>query len=262
LGRYLSGVPSDIVFIHGMYMNSASWQPWVAHAAARGLIGHAPSWPYHDGDPSHLRTHVDPGLGRLNLGAVVRHMAGYIETLPAPPVLIGHSVGGLVVQRLINDGYGLAGVSISPAPPLGVLSFSPHFVRANFPHVNPFAGNRPVHMTPARFHYTFCNTMSRADSDEAFERYVVPESRNVPRATLTPQARVDFRRRHAPLLIIAGDRDHLTPATMVRRNAAAYKATGGRVDLREFSHRSHFICNQDGWEEVADACLDWLSAAG
>jgi pimeloyl-ACP methyl ester carboxylesterase len=244
-----------IVFLHGMYLNGQSWAPWLERAAARGYPGHAPSWPYHDGDPATLRSNVDPRLGRLTFGAVTRHMKAFIDTLPERPVLIGHSIGGLLVQKLVNDGYARVAVSISSAPALGVLSGDPHFWRANFPHINPFAGNRPVRMTPERFHYTFANTMSRAASDAAFERYVVPESRNVPRSTLTPAARIRFRAPHAPLLFIAGAQDHLTPVAMIRRNARSYRDP---VPVETFEGRSHFICNQDGWEEVADRALNWL----
>lgn len=251
-----------VMFIHGMYLNGESWQPWVDRFTSAGFSCAAPSWPYHDGDPHTLRSVVDPRLGGLTFGAVSEHLKGLIDALPERPVLVGHSIGGLLVQRLVNDGYAHSGVSISSAPPPGVLSFSPHFLRANFPHVNPLAGNRPVFMTPARFHYAFCNTLSRAASNDAFDQYVVPESRNVPRSTLGRSARIDFAATHAPLLFLTGDQDHLTPVAMVRRNAHRYTAAGGRVDYREFAGRSHYICGEEGWEDVAVAALGWLSAQG
>ena len=251
----------DVVFIHGMYMNPHSWSPWLSEATARGFTCHTPSWPYHEGDPAALRAQVDPRLGRLTFGAITRHFKDIIDALPSRPALIGHSVGDLLVQKLVNDGYASAAVTISPAPPMGILSGDLHFWRANFPHVNPFAGNRPIHMTPKRFHYTFCNTMSRADSDAALAEYVVPESRNVPRSTLTSQARIRFSRPHVPLLFIAGGQDHLTPLAMVRRNARAYPARAGQVEFQAYEDRSHFICNQPGWEEVAARAFDWLGAA-
>lgn len=250
--------PTQIVFIHGMYMNGHSWAPWVQYATASGHTCHAPSWPYHDGQPAALRTHIDPALGSLTFGAITDHLKAFIDTLPKRPILIGHSIGGLLVQKLVNEGYASAGVAISPAPPQGIFSVDPHFFRANFPHANPLAGNKPVIMTPKRFQYTFCNTMTQQASDEAFQRYVVPESRNVPRSTLTKQAHIDFRRPHAPLLLIAGDSDHLTPASLVKKNAKAYKASDSVVDIKEFTNRSHFICNQHGWEEVAGHALKWL----
>jgi pimeloyl-ACP methyl ester carboxylesterase len=251
----------DLVFIHGMYLNGHSWQPWIDRFEARGFSTHAPSWPFHDGRPAELRATIDPGLGRLMFGDVVARMKKFVDTLPERPILIGHSIGGLVVQKLVNDGYARAAVAISSAPPQGFFSFDRHFLPANFPHVNPFAGNAPVIMTKARFHYTFCNTMTRADSDAAFEEYVVPESRNVPRSTLTSQAAINLAAPHVPLLFLAGDTDHLTPMSLVEKNVRAYKNPDSTVDFTAFGNRSHFICNQEGWEEVADFAADWLEWA-
>jgi len=245
-----------ILFVHGMYMNAHSWKPWIARATQRGLVATAVSWPYHQGEPPERRENIDPRLGRLTFGAVVASLKAHIDDMPEQPILIGHSIGGLAVQKLLNDGYGRAAVAISPAPPLGVLSLAPDFFKANWPHLDPFSRDRPIIMTRERFHYTFCNTMTRDESDAAYDLYVVPESRNVPRTTLTTQARVDFSRDHVPLLLMAGETDHLTPAAMVRRNARRYELM---VDVREFPGRSHFICNQDGWEEVADAAFDFAT---
>jgi alpha-beta hydrolase superfamily lysophospholipase len=253
----VSHVP-PILFVHGMYMNAHSWKPWIARASQRGLVATAVSWPYHQGEPQERREHIDPRLGRLTFGAVVASLKAHIDDMLEQPILIGHSVGGLAVQKLVNDGYGRAGVAISPAPPLGVLSAAPDFLKANWPHMDPFAGDRPIVMTKERFHYTFCNTMTRDESDAAYDLYVVPESRNVPRTTLTRQALVDFSRDHVPLLLMAGDSDHLTPAAMIRRNARRYELM---VEVREFADRSHFLCNQDGWEEVADAAFDFAADA-
>lgn len=249
---------SSLVFIHGMYMNGRGWAPWIELASARGYTCHAPSWPYHGDEPATLRANIDPRLGSLTFGAIIDDLRRFLDALPERPVLIGHSIGGLAVQKLVNAGCAVAGVAISSAPPQGMRSLDPHFLRANFPHINPLAGNRPVEMSPKRFHYTFCNTMSRVASDEAYESYVVPESRNVPRSALTRQAHIDFGADHAPLLFIGGDQDHLTPLSLVKRNAGAYAPSGGTVDFEQFAHRSHLICNQDDWESVAELALDWL----
>jgi alpha-beta hydrolase superfamily lysophospholipase len=240
-----------------MYMNSVSWEPWIERARTRGYESSAPSWPFHAGTPSELRANVADGLGRLTFGAVVDHFKGILSGLTTPPILIGHSIGGLVVQKLVNDGFGSVGVAISPAPPQGIFTLDTTFFKANFPHINPFAGSKPVIMTPERFQYTFCNTMSVADSNAAFDTYVVPESRNVPRSTLTQQGHIDFARPHAPLLVIAADTDHLVPQALIEKNVAAY-AGKGTMDFKAFEHRSHFICNQAGWEHVADYAFDWV----
>jgi pimeloyl-ACP methyl ester carboxylesterase len=248
---------SNTVFVHGMYMNGESWQPWIDRFSAHGYPVHAPSWPYHDGSPAALRASIDPNLPSLTFGAVVDHLKRFIDTLPDRPVLIGHSVGGLLVQKLAHDGYARLAVPISPAPPRGIISLDPHFYRANAPHLNLAAAGRPLIMTAKRFHYAFANTMSRADSDAAFERYVVPESRRVPQSTLT-QSRIDFRRAHVPMLFLAGDRDHLTPLDMVRRNVKACRKGEGPVEFRTMPGRSHLLCLQAGWEELADAALAFI----
>ena len=251
---------TDLIFVHGMYMNGSSWAPWVERAKERGLAVQTPSWPFHEGDPVQLREKIDSNLGRLNFGTIVSHYKKIIDALPQRPRLVGHSIGGLVVQKLLNDGYAHSAVAISSAPPQGIISFDPHFFRANFPHANPFAGNKPVVMTPERFHYTFCNSMDRNKSDQAFVKYVVPESRNIPRSTLTKQGKIDFAKEHAPLLMITGDRDHLTPISMVRKNFSAYRSSDGVTEFKEFEGRSHFICNQEGWEQVADFVFEWVEA--
>lgn len=247
-----------VIFIHGMYLNGQSWQPWVERFAAAGFSCGAPSWPFHHGDPRALRSELNPDLGTLRFSAVAEHFKTLIDDLPERPILVGHGIGALLVQKLVSDGYGRAGISISSAPPQGVVSFSPHFLRANFPHVNPLAGTRPVYMTPQRFHYAFCNTMAPSASDEAFDRFVVPESRNVPRSSWGKAARIDFAAVRVPMLFLTGTQDHLTPVAMVRRNANKYRAGPGPVDYREFDGRSHYICGEPGWEEVADAALGWI----
>ncbi len=251
-----------ILFIHGMYMNGASWTPWIERARTRGYESLAPSWPHHEGSPAVLRGKIDPALGKLTFGTVTDHYKKLIDALPIMPVLIGHSIGGLQVQKLLDGGYGAAGVSISPAPPRGILSFDPTFLKANWPHANPFAGNQPIEMTKERFHFAFSNNMTRAESDAVFDSYVVPESRNVPRSTLTNQAAINFRAAGPPLLIVAGDSDHLTPLELVKKNYLAFvnAKSERKVEFKEFTGRAHAICNQRGWEEVADYCFDWLSA--
>ncbi len=244
-----------IVFVHGMYLNGESWQPWIDRAAARGHDSLAPSWPFHDGDPAQLRATIRPGLGRLTFGAVVDYLKAVIDALPEPPVLVGHSIGGLAVQKLLHDGYGRAAVAISSAPPQGVLTLAPDFFRANWPHVNPFAGSRPIEMTRERFHWTFCTTMTRADSDARVRPLRRPGEPERPAIDPHRSGAHRLQGPHPPLLMLAGDTDHLTPEHLVRRNAARYTQP---VEVRTFPGRAHFICNQPGWEEVADAAFEWI----
>src|SRR5882757_6490461 len=122
-----------IVLLHGMYLNGLSWAPWIERAASRGFDAIAPSWPFHEGEPAALRESIDPRLGRLTFGEVVASLKSVIDALPERPLVIGHSIGGLAAQKLVADGYARAAVAISSAPPQGVLSLAPDFLRANWP---------------------------------------------------------------------------------------------------------------------------------
>jgi alpha-beta hydrolase superfamily lysophospholipase len=111
-------------------------------------------------------------------------------------------------------------------------------------------------MTFERFQYTFVNTLPLAEQRAAFERYVVPESRRVPRDSLT--ASVDFKQSHPPLLVLAGSADNIIPASLNKSNHAKYKASPSIADFKEFTGRTHFVIGQKNWEEVADYVLNWV----
>lgn len=251
-----------VVFIHGMYMTPLCWEHWVSHFGAAGHDCLAPAWPGRDKPVEVLRrNHPDPELGKLTLTDVVDHLAGLIAALGEKPVLVGHSMGGLAVQLLVQRGLGAAGVAISSAPPMGVFTTRLPFLKSNWPHITPFADQgAPIQMTFQRFQYTFVNGMPLAEQRAAYERYVVPESRRVPRESLF--AKVDFKKEHAPLLLVGGGDDHLIPAVLNRTNDARYGASVSPTDFKEFAGRTHFIVGQSGWEEVADYVLSWLRDKG
>ncbi len=248
----------NIVLIHGMYMNDLSWEGWVALLRAKGHTVSTPVWPFHAGDPATLRANPDPALGKLQFKDILAHVRTFLREVPKPFVLVGHSMGGLVVQKLINEDMGVAGVCIDTAPPRGVVTFIPSFWKGNWPHVNPFAGNAPCHMTPERFQYTFCTTMSMDETRRHLDHYVVPESRNVPRSTLTAQGAIDFQKPHPPLLFIAGEKDTIIPWQLNKSNARAYTDKGSVTDFKIFPNRTHFICGQEGWQEVAEYVEKWV----
>ncbi|MGD1148824.1 MAG: alpha/beta hydrolase [Thermoanaerobaculaceae bacterium] len=251
-----------IVFIHGMYMNSLCWERWVGYCQARGYRCLAPDWPGRAQPPEVLRkNHPDPQLGRLTLNRVLDHFADAIKTLDEKPVLIGHSMGGLLVQLLLQRDLAAAGVAIDSAPPMGVFTTRWSFLNSNWPHITPFVSQaRPIEMTFSQFQYAFANTLPLADQRAAYERYVVPESRRVPRGSLT--ARVDFKRSRPPLLLIAGSADNIIPASLSESNRARYKRSPSVTDFKEFAGRTHFIIGQENWEEVADYVLAWLKQKG
>jgi pimeloyl-ACP methyl ester carboxylesterase len=249
-----------IVFIHGMYMTPLCWEDWVSWFEKRGFRCLAPGWPGREAGPAALRAaHPDPTVAELTFSRVLHHFDEIIRMTKEKPILIGHSMGALAAQVLLQRGVASAAVAIDSAPPRGVLTSRWSFHRSNWPHITPFKRQDvPVQMTPKRFNYTFVHTMSPREQRVAFERYVVPESRRVPRGTLTRTARVDFKAPHAPLLLIAGSEDHLIPAALNKTNFRRYSDRGSVTTFKEFPGRTHFIIGQKNWEEVAQFACDWL----
>lgn len=253
-----------ILFIHGMFMGPRCWDAWVARFTAAGDRCLAPPWPVgHDAEPAELRRrHPDPAVGALTLDAIVDHYERLARAEAEPPLLVGHSMGGLVVQLLLQRGVGRAGVAVDSAPPQGVFTLSFSFLRSNWPVVNPFVpASEPVLLSVDEFRYAFAHTLSPDEVARIWEAEVVPESRRVGRATLTPSARIDFARPHAPLLLIAGELDHIIPASLNRVNFNKYRDRGSLTEYKEFPGRTHHILGQTGWEEVADYARAFLARA-
>ena len=247
-----------ILFVHGMFMNKDCWNGWLGYYQNKGYKCIAPSWPFHEGSPEQLRKeHPNKKLGDLTLNAVVNYFENIIKTLNEAPILIGHSMGGLVVQILINKGYGACGIAIDPAPPVGVFSMKWSFLKSNLPVINPFKGNTPDLMSFKRFQYAFVNGLPIEIQKDAYAKFVTPESRNVPRSSTKSAGKIDFLKEHNPLLIIAGGNDHIIPSGLNKTNFQKYKNTKSKTDFKEFEGRTHFIIGQHNWEEVADYILEW-----
>jgi len=109
-----------LMLIHGAWLSARSWERFADYFAKRGFAVSAPEWPRKHGDVEELREQAEE-LAGLGLTEIVDHYAGLIRELDQPPVLIGHSFGGLIVELLLDRGLGRAGVALSPAPPKGIL---------------------------------------------------------------------------------------------------------------------------------------------
>jgi pimeloyl-ACP methyl ester carboxylesterase len=251
-----------IVLIHGMFMTPLCWEKWILYYESKGYKVIAPAWPGRDKSVDELRrAHPDSELAKLKLGNIVVHFEKVIKDLDEKPAIVGHSMGGLVVQLLLQRDVAVAGVAIDPVPPAGVFTTEFSFLKANFPAINPFLLSQPVQMSFEHFQYAFVNTLPLEEQHAAYDRYVVPESRGVPTSSLGAAGKVDFHRPRRPLLITAGEQDHIIPASLNRSNYEKYKGTFD-TDFKLFAGRDHFLIGSRGWEEIADYALDWLTQSG
>lgn len=247
-----------IVFIHGLFQNPNGWSEWKRYFESKGYTCYTPAYPYHEGNPTELRKNSNPKLGKLTFGEVIDSLAAFIDKLPEKPILIGHSMGGLAVQKLIAMNKGIVGVCIDAAPPKGIFSFKWSFLKANLPTISPFKGNSICLPSVKWFHYAFCNTITMEQTEVEYNKFVVPESRNIPRSSTKKDGYVDFKKPHAPLLFIAGEKDNIIPSSLNKKNFDAYKDKNSIKEFKEFAGRTHYICGQENWQEVADYIFGFL----
>jgi pimeloyl-ACP methyl ester carboxylesterase len=197
---------------------------------------------------------------------VVGHYAEIVRALEPKPIVIGHSFGGLIVQRLLGEGLAAAAVAIDPAPIKGVVYLPPSALRvASVALRNPANRKRAVALTAGQFRYGFGNAVTAEESDELYERWAIPSpgrplfeaaAANLSRRS---PARVDTENAtRGPLLITAGGRDHTVPAAVSKATRKRYRNSPAVTDYREFPDRGHSLCIDSGWREVADAVLAWL----
>lgn len=258
------GAPDTIVLIHGLWMTSLSWEQWVKHYTDKGFRVIARSWPGMEGDIQALR--ADPSaVANLGVTDVVEHYEAIIKELDRPPIIMGHSFGGLMTQILLDRGFGAAGVAIDSAPVKGILVLPFSTLRVAFPALsNPANNHRATGLTAEQFHYAFANTLSEEESNKVYERYAVPGPDHMlfqasfanfnPHAATTVNFANDTR---APLLLIAGGKDHISPASVTKANYKLYSKSRAVTEYKEFPDRPHFTIGQVGWEAVADYALDW-----
>ena len=251
-----------VVFIHGLFMNNKTWNGWKTLFEQNGYTCYAPAHPKHEGEPAWLRANPPKGLGEVQFQDWITKLEIFIDNLPEKPILIGHSFGGLTAQKLVESGRATAAILISSAPPKGTITLKPSFLKANTKVINPFKGksifNPTEEVYKKWFHASIANTLSKIQSDRLFEQFVVPESRETPRASTKKIAKIDTRKPHVPMLFVGGLEDVIVPNILVQKTIKKYTDSNSIVDYKFYEGKDHFICGAPGWEEVAVDCLEWL----
>jgi alpha-beta hydrolase superfamily lysophospholipase len=254
-----------IVLIHGLWMTPKSWNGWRSRYEAAGYSVITPAWPGVTDDVEAMRRDSS-ALNGLRISTVADHHARVIGELDEPPIIMGHSFGGLMTQLMLDRGLGRVGVAIDSAQTAGVPALPWSVVRAGMPVLGkPWTVNRTVLLKPKEFHYAFANSMTLEESDRVSEEFQIPApGKPLWQAAThllmnTGESKIDYAKPdRAPLLFVAGGADHIVPASVNRKNVKRYHS--GVVDLKEFPGRTHFIVGQDGWEEVADFALAWAES--
>jgi pimeloyl-ACP methyl ester carboxylesterase len=256
---------TPLMLIHGAWLSSRSWKNFSDYFGERGFAVSAPEWPRKHGDVEELREATDE-LEGLGLTEIVDHYEAKIRALAEPPILIGHSYGGLIVELLLDRGLGRAGVAMSPAPPKGILVLPFSTLKAAAPALaHPSRWHGVVPLTLEEFTYGFVNTFSPEDAAAAYERYAVPETGQIfyeagfANFHLHPPTEVHFNKdERAPLLIVGAEKDHTVPASVSKKQYEKYEDSDAQTDYIEFPDRPHLMMVAEGWEEIAAGIESWL----
>ncbi|WP_328760426.1 alpha/beta hydrolase [Streptomyces sp. NBC_00271] len=258
-----------VVFIHGLWLHTSSWAPWQELFEVAGYRPIAPGWPGVARSVEEARADAK-SIADRGIDDVVEHYAGIIAELPQPPIVIGHSFGGMIAEKLLGQNLGAAAIAIDAAQIKGVLPLPLSALRATFPVFgNPANKHRAVSLTAEQFRFAFGNAVSAEESDELYERWTIPAPGKplfeAAAANFSPHsaAKVDTDNNdRGPLLLIMGGQDHTVPEAITKSTLRQYRHSTAVTDLVEFPDRGHSLTIDSGWRAVADTCLDWLSQQG
>jgi alpha-beta hydrolase superfamily lysophospholipase len=261
--------PRPVVFVHGLWLHATSWGPWIELFRDAGYAPIAPGWPNEPDTVEGARQQPDL-VANLSIDDVAAHYTKIIDSLDASPVIIGHSFGGLITEKLIGQGVGAAGVAIDPAQIKGVLPLPLAQLRSALPGLgNPANLHKAISLTRKEFRFGFGNALTEEESDALYERWAIPSPARplfqaaVANFVLHSQAEVDTGNDdRGPLLLISGLEDHTVPDVVTRSTMKQYRDSTAITELRQFEGRGHSLTVDSGWREVADAVLEWLAKNG
>jgi pimeloyl-ACP methyl ester carboxylesterase len=256
---------TPVVFIHGLWLAAESWQPWLELFEERGYAPIAPAWPGEGAGVDAARRDPEAAAG-YGIDEVTAHYAQIIADLPSKPIVVGHSFGGMIAEKLLGDDLALAGVAIDAAQIKGVLPLPLSSLKSTLPVFKNFANERrSVSLTADQFRYSFGNALAPEESDALWDRWSIPS----PGKPLFQAASANFslhspakvntgNDERGPLLLVMGGKDHTVPEAISKATFKLYKNSNAVTELVEFPDRGHSLTIDHGWREVADSVLSWI----
>lgn len=255
---------TPVVFVHGLWLHADSWKPWMEFFRNAGYAPLAPGWP---GDPETVeesRQHPEAFAGK-GINDVTDHYAAIIRRLAIAPLIIGHSFGGLITEKLLGMGLGAAGVAIDAAPFRGVLPLPLSALKSAFPVLgNPANRSRAVSLTEAQFRFGFTNALPADEASQLYQQHAIPAPGRPMFQAATAnldfgtEATVNYRNaKRGPLLLISGSEDRTVPFAITNASYKRLRQSQAVTELKRFAGRGHSLTIDKGWRELAEYALDF-----
>ena len=248
-----------IVMIHGMWGSDWVWENYKAFFENKGYICKTPILRFHDMDPKDT---PDPQLGTTSLLDYADDLEKEIKELDAAPILMGHSMGGLLTQILASRGLAKAAVLLTPASPRGINALAWSAIVA-FSSIMMTWGfwRKPNRISFKKAVYSLMNLMPPDDQKESYDKLVYESGRaafEIGYWMLDSRkaSEVDHSKVNCPVLVIAGKHDKMTPAKVVKKCFKKYEHV---AQYKEFENNAHMAIMEPGWEEIAEYASEWLN---
>ncbi len=259
----------NVLFIHGLWLHPQSWRPWVELFEKNGYPSLAMGWP-GVADTVEAARAAPEEIANRGIEEVTDHYRRWISGLDQPPVVIGHSFGGMIAQKLLGEERAAAVVAIDAAQIKGVLPLPLSALHATLPVFrHPANKHLAVSLTSEQFRYAFGNAIPADESDELWERWAIPapgrplfEAATANFSDHSPDKVATDNTARGPLLLVMGGQDHTVPEAITKSTLKQYRHSSAETDLLEFADRGHSLTIDHGWQEVAEASLSWLDQHG
>lgn len=235
-----------VLLVHGYFATAAVFRDWLPFFAQRGIPAYAVNLRGREGS----RPGID--LGKASVSDFVEDVAAVAAHLEHP-VVVGHSMGGLLVQCLAEQGLAHAAALITPAPPRGISVLSPALVIRQLKYLPAILRSRLVRPSARDLNALVLNRVPR-DQRASVLRELVPDSGRVGREMSISGVPVEARRVRCPVFVVGADDDHFIPPTVVRRVASRYGAP-----IQTMIGRGHMLVLEPGWKAVADVVARWCA---
>lgn len=249
-----------IVMIHGMWGSGEVWDDYRDYFEALGYRVITPTLRLHG---AKYREVAPKELGTVSILDYVADLEKEIKALNEQPIIMGHSMGGLIAQILASRGLASKLVLLTSAPPAGVLALRPSSTRTFLSVLRVWGfWKKPMRLTFEEAKYGILGLLTPKQQAEEYGKYSFESGQAAFEIAFWPldgnkATHVDAKAITCPVLIISGGKDKIVPKSVVKQIAKKYQKTTD-VTYKEFKKFAHAIHQQRGWQEIAGFVADWM----